>query len=116
MTRTTTRTLLALPLLAALGLAACGSNGSGGSASGRPSAGEIAKVLTAGSDVTNGSTMDQEMADCYAGILADSKLSDETLRALVDGDENYTPADEEAEGNALVEAFTQAAADCGTPS
>lgn len=108
MSRTVTRALLALSLLAAVGLASC-SNGGGSS---RPTASEIATVLTAGPDAT----MDREMAECYGRILTESDLSDATLRALVEGQEDYDPEDIESESAALVDAFTRAASECGSPS
>jgi hypothetical protein len=85
------RTLfLALPVAAAMVLSACG-----GSAAERPSADEIADVLTEGTEELGGVAVPQEQADCIADVFVNSDLSDEALRAMVEGDEDYEATDED---------------------
>lgn len=81
--------ILALGLLSTsmtLALAACG----GGS--GRPSADDISGSLQHGkaADTIGASgKLTSAVADCMGKVLHDSKLSDKTLNALVDGDDDY---------------------------
>lgn len=69
--------------------AACGGGG-------RPSADELSKALTS-DDSVFGTALDKKQADCAAEKLVDSDLSDDTLQAIVDGDEDYESSDEESD-------------------
>lgn len=71
----------------ALALSACG-----GSA--RPSQDEISKAITSKDSLI--STIPKDKADCFAKILEESKLSDKTLQALVEGDQDYKGTKKEA--------------------
>ena len=91
-------------------LAGCG----GGDGGGRPSVDEISEALQGGSSVTEdmGIDVDAETADCMAEAFHDSDVSDEALRAMVDGDEGYEGDEDDAA------AFTAAGEDmiaCVTP-
>lgn len=118
MSRTVSRSLLALPLIAMLGLAACSGDAedtaSPSPTSDRPSAEQISGVLTDGSALVEGFTMDQEMADCWGSVLNESEMSDEALKALVNGDEDYAP--DEAQTQALMDAVTAGSEECGAPA
>lgn len=96
----TTRTrTLALTLAVALLLvtAACGDDGGddGSSGSGRPTESEISI------DLRNDSGFPPSTADCLAGILADSELSDGALR-------DFLEADLEAGGNLATDDMSKA--------
>jgi len=68
--------------------AACGGGGGGD----RPSTADLTKALSKGSDSVFGSALSSVPADamkCIAKVLHDSKLSDKTLKAIVDGDADY---------------------------
>ncbi|WP_232679734.1 hypothetical protein [Nocardioides sp. R-C-SC26] len=98
---------VAVPM--AFALTACGGGGD------RPSADEIADAIKGG-DVP---TLPQEVADsmpdgvvdCIAEALEKSDVSDETLRALVDGDEDYEGSDKDAEA---LSGLADDAAECAT--
>lgn len=69
--------------------AACGGDG-------RPSAGELSDALTS-EDSVFGTAFPERSADCVAEVLVDSDLSDDTLNAIVEGDEEYEgDSDEQA--------------------
>lgn len=69
-----------------LATSACGGGG-------RPSTDDVAKaLLKGGEDSVLGSVsarLDQKTADCIAQALVESKISDNGLRALVDGDKDF---------------------------
>lgn len=103
------RTLfLALPIAAAMVLSACG----GGSSADRPSAEELSEVFTSGAEELGGVELPQEQADCIAEALVDSDVSDETLRAMADLNEDYDASQDEQD--LLMEAVTDAATECVT--
>ena len=77
-------------IVAALALtSACG--GGGGD---RPSKDDVKSSIT-GDDSVFGSAIPEEAADCVAGVLVDSDLSNETLNAIVEGDTDYKGSDDE---------------------
>ncbi|MGJ9422849.1 hypothetical protein [Aeromicrobium sp. CF3.5] len=84
-----TKMLATLCAVAALTLtSACGGGG------GRPAADEISTALQAEGNVL-GTALPAEAADCVGTALEGSELSDQTLQALVDGDEDYQNSDDE---------------------
>ncbi|WP_454301771.1 hypothetical protein [Salana multivorans] len=118
MSRPVTRSLLALPLVAVLGLglAACsGGDGEEEQSAGRPTAEEFSAFFAAGSEATGLREMEQDKADCWGAAFADSDLSDVTLRALIDEDVDYQPEDENELG-VLEELYTSTALECGLPT
>ncbi|MCK2030633.1 MULTISPECIES: hypothetical protein [Microbacterium] len=80
--RTRSRLLLALPAAAlALSLAACGG-------ASRPSQADVASGLTQYFESAGqGDIFDEKAADCFAGYLVDSELSNETLNYLANGED-----------------------------
>jgi hypothetical protein len=82
------KSLTAAIIVAALSLTACG----GGDA--RPTKAEVQKSLTS-KDSVFGSTVPEKAADCVAGVLVDSDLSDKALKAIVDGDKGYDGSDKD---------------------
>lgn len=83
------KSLTAALIVATLSLTACGGGGVD-----RPSKAEVKKSLTS-KDSVFGSTIPAEAADCVAGVLVDSDLSDETLNAMVEGDKDYKGSDDD---------------------
>jgi hypothetical protein len=87
----------AVLLGALLATSACGGGGSD-----RPSKDEVSKALRkAGDDSLLGpaaKNLGKKTADCLAGVLVDSKVSDATLKKVVAGAKDFTPssADETA--------------------
>ncbi|NRQ50178.1 hypothetical protein [Aeromicrobium stalagmiti] len=80
------KTLSTAVVVAALALtSACG----GGSD--RPSKGELADQL----EKSSNGAITKKQADCAAAAILDSKLSDEALNALAEGDADYKPSDED---------------------
>ena len=77
------KSLTAAFIVVALSLTACGGGGDD-----RPSKAEVKKSLTS-KDSVFGATIPESAADCVAGVLVDSKLSDKTLNAIVKGDKGY---------------------------
>ena len=78
-------------------LTACGGGG-------RPSEDEIADALKDNNsfgDLTNGAS--DEIIDCIAKALHESDLSDDALRALVDGDEDFTGDKDDTEAIADIQ-------------
>ena len=71
-------------------LAACGG-------SDRPSQEELSDALTSEDSPLGTSGLPDDVADCMAGVFVDSDLSDETLQAIVDGDDGYEGSDEDRE-------------------
>ena len=84
------KSLTAAFIVAALSLTACG----GGDGDGRPTKAEVKKSLTS-ADSVFGTTIPKEAADCVAGVLVDSDLSDKTLNAMVKGDKDYKGTDDD---------------------
>ncbi len=83
------RILLALPVAAlAFSLAACG-----GSA--RPTADQVSDGLDE-FFTSQGQTLPDGAADCFAGYLVDSELSDETLTYLANGEDKQKNEEEKA--------------------
>lgn len=88
-----TKMLATVFAVAALTLtSACG--GGGGD---RPSADEIATSLQGSDSLLGGIPVDDEAATCLAEVLEASDLSDESLTALVEGDEDYEGDDGEVD-------------------
>lgn len=77
------KSLTAALIVAALSLSACGGGGDD-----RPSKAELKKSLTS-KDSVFGTAVPEKAADCVAGVLVDSDLSDKTLNAMVKGDKDY---------------------------
>jgi hypothetical protein len=72
--------------------------GCGGSSDGRPTADELSDSLQHGkasSLVPADASLSEDGADCLGKALHDSKLSDEALRAFVDGDKDYKGSDDD---------------------
>ena len=91
-------------------LTACGGGG------GRPSEDDIAKALkdkdnAAGAAFQTVGTSD-EIIDCVAKALHDSKLSDDALQAIVDGDGDYGADKEDSEA---ISGLTDDLIKCATP-
>jgi len=70
------------------GLSACGG-------SDRPSKDDLVEAMQSGDSGLGTGDLPDEMADCMAGILHKSDLSDEALQAIVDKDEDYEPSDDD---------------------
>lgn len=68
----------------------------GGDSADRPSADDISATLQ-GEDSLIGTAVPAEAADCIGKVLEESDLSDESLQALIDGDEDYDGTDEQAD-------------------
>jgi hypothetical protein len=82
--------LVALMTLLAV-LTGCGGDGGGGGGD-RPSADDIAKALKDTGNPNGAAIASQasdDAIDCVAKVLHDSDLSDEALKALVDGDSSF---------------------------
>ncbi|MRJ76827.1 hypothetical protein GEV29_09785 [Aeromicrobium sp. SMF47] len=62
----------------------------------RPSKGEVKTSITS-KDSVFGTSIPEAAADCVAGLLVDSKLSDKTLNAIVEKDEDYKGSKEDRE-------------------
>ena len=58
-----------------------------------PSTSEISTSLQGNQSLLGPLKVDKTAADCLAGVLSKSDLSDESLRALVDGDQSYQTTD-----------------------
>jgi len=99
------KSLTAALLVTALSLSACGGGGDD-----RPSKAEVKKSLTS-KDSIFGSAIPAEAADCVAGILVDSDLSDKTLNALVEGDKDYKGSSSDTKA---LSSLTTKFADCTT--
>lgn len=82
------KTMGALCAAAVLTLSACGGGAD------RPSQAEVKKAITS-EDSVLGTAIPEAAADCVAKALVDSDLSDKTLNALVEGDEDYKGSDED---------------------
>jgi hypothetical protein len=84
------KTMSAAFIVAALALtSACG-----GDDGGRPTKADIKTSITS-EDSVFGSAIPEEAADCVAGALVDSDISDKTLNAIVEGDEDYKGSDDD---------------------
>ena len=87
------KTLTALFAVAALSLtSACGGGGDD-----RPTQAELKKAITS-EDSVFGSSIPKSAADCIAGALEKSDISNKTLNAIVESDKDYKGSkdDEEA--------------------
>lgn len=82
---TTTLAVAALTLTSACG-------GGGGD---RPTTEEISSSLQGSDSLLGGIPVDDEAATCLADVLESSDLSDESLRALVEGDQDYEGSEDE---------------------
>jgi len=78
----------AMCVAAALTLSACGGGGD------RPTVDEVSKALTSKDNVL-GTAIPKEAADCLAKAFVDSDLSNKTLNAIVEGDEDYKGSNKE---------------------
>ena len=95
----------------------------GGGDEGRPSSDEISKALQKGTNAADlGLTQDlpDDAADCIAGALVKSKISDKALRSIVDGDKDYKLSDKDEKAlTPMVTELTECLKDVlpsGTPS
>jgi hypothetical protein len=78
------KTMSAAFIVAALALtSACGGGGDD-----RPTKGEIKTAITS-KDSVFGTAIPEKSADCVAAALVDSDVSDKTLKAIVESDEDY---------------------------
>lgn len=78
------KSMSALFIVAALALtSACGGDDGGD----RPSKAEVKKSITSKDSALG--TVPDKAADCVAGLLVDSKVSDGALKAIVDQDKKY---------------------------
>ena len=108
------KTLSAAFIVATLALtSACGGGGGGGD---RATKAEVKTAITS-EDSVFGTAIPEESADCVAGVLVDSDISDKTLNAIVESDEDYegTDADEKAL-TALTSEFTACVTPTDTPT
>lgn len=89
------KSMSALFIVAALALtSACGGDdGDGGSD--RPTTAQIKKAITSEDSVLG--SIPEEAADCVAEALVDSKVSDDTLTAIVEKDADYEGTDKDQE-------------------
>ena len=78
-------------LTAAVAIATLALAGACGGGSDRPSKDELAKALSS-KDNGLGATLTKKQADCAAGVIVDSKLSDKALKALQEGDKDFKPS------------------------
>lgn len=100
-----TRTLTVAFAVAALSLtSACGG-------AERPTEKQIEKALTAGDAVI---PVPEQFASCFAKVLVDSKLSNETLQAIVKQDKDYEGT--KAEEKELTKIGQDAATKCAEGS
>lgn len=78
---------IAVPAALTFALTACG----GEAGHGRPSADDLVKALTTGKAAKSVglSDADPKVIKCIAQKFEDSKLSDDALRAIVNGDEDF---------------------------
>lgn len=93
-------TISAVMIVAALALtSACGGDGDGGDRDrdDRPTKAEVKTAITK-KDSVFGSAIPKAAADCVAGVLVDSKVSDKALTAIVESDKDFkgSKADEKA--------------------
>lgn len=102
------KTLSAAFVVAALALtSACGGGGDD-----RPSKSEVKTAITS-DDSVFGTSIPEASADCVADVLVDSDVSDKTLQAIVDSDENYKGSkDDEKALTSLTADFAK----CVTPA
>ena len=98
------KTLTAALVVAALSLtSACGGGGD------RPSKADVKGALTSKDNVF-GTKIPSKTADCIAGALVDSDVSDKTLQAIVDGDKKYKGSDKDKDAlNGLQSDLTKCA-------
>lgn len=83
------KSMSALFIVAALSLtSACGGGGDD-----RPTKAEVKKAIT-GKDSVLGAVPDKA-ADCVAGALVDSKVSDKALKAIVENDKDFKGSDDD---------------------
>jgi hypothetical protein len=100
------KTMSAAFIVAALAFtSACG----GGDDGGRPTKAEVKTAIT-GEDSVFGSSIPDKAADCVAGALVDSDVSDKTLKAIVEKDEDYQGTDKDKDAlDGLTEDITKCA-------
>ena len=100
------KTLSAAFVVAALALtSACGGGGD------RPTKAEVKTAITS-KDSVFGSAIPEKSADCVAGVLVDSDVSDKTLNAIVKSDDDYKGSkDDEKALTSLTKEFAK----CVTP-
>jgi len=99
------KTLSAAFIVAALSVtSACGGDDGGD----RPSKSELTDQIVKSSD----GALTKKQADCAAEAILDSDLSDEAIKAVAEGDNDFEPSkdDEKAQGDA-----TTAITKCLTP-
>lgn len=76
---------------------------------GRPSVDELSEALQSDDNVM-GIGLEADQADCVAEAFHDSDLSDDTLQAIVDQDEDYEGSDEDRD--AMESISTDSMAEC----
>jgi hypothetical protein len=84
----------------------------GGGGDERPTKAEIKTAITS-EDGVFGSAIPDEAADCVAGALVDSDVSDKTLNAIVEKDEDYKGTDKDKDALTGLQADIQK---CATPA
>jgi hypothetical protein len=103
------KTLSAAFVVAALAFtSACGGDDGGD----RPSKAEVKTAITS-EDSVFGTAIPEASADCVAGALVDSDVSDKTLTAIVESDKDYKGSKDDEK--ALTD-LTSDFAKCVTPS
>lgn len=83
--------------------------GCGGGGGGRPSVDELSTSFQ-GEDNVLGTTFTETQADCIAEAFEGSDVSDETLRAMVDNDQEYEGSSDDQQ--ALTDISTSSLAEC----
>lgn len=84
------KSMSALFIVVALALtSACGGDDGGD----RPTKAEVKKAITSEKSVLG--AIPEEAADCVAEALVDSKVSDDTLNAIIENDEDYEGSDDD---------------------
>lgn len=79
---------------------------------GRPSVDELSDALQSDDNVL-GTGLEKDQADCVAKAFHESDVSDDTLRALVDNDEDYEG--DESDRDAFNDISTESVAECMAP-
>ncbi|RYB94089.1 hypothetical protein EUA93_06840 [Nocardioides oleivorans] len=104
MTKNRPAQLIAASLMALTLLTGCGGDGGG-----RPSVDELSTAFQDEDNVMN-LGLTETQADCVAEAFHDSDVSDETLQAIVDNDEDYEGGDDDEK--ALESISTDSIATC----
>lgn len=105
----TRRVIASVSTAFALGLTLTSCSGSDSGDAGRPSAQEVADVLSSDEGFDELDISDEQLT-CVSEAYVDSDLSDEALQALIDGDDEYVPSEEDE--TVLSELILGAAGEC----